>query len=397
MAHVVEAEIEGLAGRTKPVKIKFDRHLNMVYGLNGSGKTSFLKILHSAMTGVATSLQSVPFTHARVRIHSLMDGKEYTRTVTKAVIRAVVRAEGREESIFDHSTQVGLFDGEEDDTVDEGSPAGWSETPKRQKHDSLTKWQHRYLPTTRLHLGGGLLLSHSRRRAERGLTEEQLDEYFAAAMMELWSSYSTEVLGAVRSAQETGLANILKAVLAGTPSRSRSHSNTNVENAYQNTRKFLERQGSQQVLGTLEEFSERYKADESLQRVVDDIFKVEQEIDEAMAPRRELERLIQSLYSGNKRIEFTDRAIKVQAASGEEIGLMSLSSGEKHLIRLLLESLLAEKSSILIDEPEISLHVDWQRDLMKICRTLNPECQFIVATHSPEILADIRDERIVAL
>ena len=40
---------------------------------------------------------------------------------------------------------------------------------------------------------------------------------------------------------------------------------------------------------------------------------------------------------------------------------------------------------LLMDEPEISLHLRWQYELINIIRTLNPNCQVIIATHSPSI------------
>ncbi len=103
------------------------------------------------------------------------------------------------------------------------------------------------------------------------------------------------------------------------------------------------------------------------------------------------------MYTGNKTVSFDDKSIVVKDANGIRIGLSSLSSGEKHLIQLFIECLLAEESSILIDEPEISIHVDWQRELVAAFRTLNPEAQFILATHSPEVMGEINDERIFAL
>ena len=71
----------------------------------------------------------------------------------------------------------------------------------------------------------------------------------------------------------------------------------------------------------------------------------------------------------------------------------SLSSGEKQLLIQFLEVLLQESRSVIFiaDEPEISLHVIWQENLLKAIRNLNENAQLIVATHSPDIVADFRD------
>lgn len=159
-------------------------------------------------------------------------------------------------------------------------------------------------------------------------------------------------------------------------------------------KKFLKRQGSPKSLGSLEDFSERYGSDESLRRIVQDIVQIEQEIDEAMSTRRQLQKLVEAMYSGGKHVEFGDESISVKDSAGKAIGLVSLSAGEKHLLRIFVEALLAGESTILIDEPELSMHVDWQKDLIHSLRALNPNAQLIFATHSPEIMADVPDDKI---
>ena len=67
-----------------------------------------------------------------------------------------------------------------------------------------------------------------------------------------------------------------------------------------------------------------------------------------------------------------------------------LSSGEKQMIVILLTVLIQDnKPSILfMDEPEISLHLDWQRKLIQYIKELNPNVQIILATHSPGIILE---------
>lgn len=69
--------------------------------------------------------------------------------------------------------------------------------------------------------------------------------------------------------------------------------------------------------------------------------------------------------------------------------LTTLSSGERQIATIIFAISQAEHNSIvLIDEPEISLHVGWQRKVIKAIETIcNPE-QIIACTHSPVIGAD---------
>ena len=80
---------------------------------------------------------------------------------------------------------------------------------------------------------------------------------------------------------------------------------------------------------------------------------------------------------------------ELEFLSGDkEINVYQLSSGEKQLLIILLTVLVQNNkpSILLLDEPEISLHIEWQRKLIKYIRELNPNVQIIIATHSPDII-----------
>lgn len=74
----------------------------------------------------------------------------------------------------------------------------------------------------------------------------------------------------------------------------------------------------------------------------------------------------------------------------------SLSSGEKQLFlrALSLKFLNVNDSIILIDEPEISLHPEWQRKIISVYESIGRNNQLIVATHSPHVIGDIRKEQL---
>ena len=74
------------------------------------------------------------------------------------------------------------------------------------------------------------------------------------------------------------------------------------------------------------------------------------------------------------------------------LSLSKLSSGEQHQVVLLYQLIFNTDSNtlVLIDEPEISLHVVWQKqfmeDLLEISKINNMKS--IIATHSPQIIGD---------
>ncbi len=73
----------------------------------------------------------------------------------------------------------------------------------------------------------------------------------------------------------------------------------------------------------------------------------------------------------------------------------ALSSGERQIVTLIYAAThMSKQQIVLIDEPEISLHVDWQRHLLQKMSEQLGERQIIVCTHSPVIGADY-EERVV--
>jgi len=399
MSHIVEFSIENLAGRGDVYTQTLDRYMNVFFGLNGSGKTSLLKILHSAMSGNSGILRNVPFRSAEVKIYSIQYDRVFTHTIEKKPTKPA-KERGRETDTTDVFTSFEeLLDFSV--TFQKGIPRAadfpdWKIKPRiREEHER--GWRHRYLPTSRLYLG---LKTRKARLARTGLelvSEEQLDLYFAETLQALWADYYADIVTAISEAQEDGLASIIKAIVSGKKPSRKTAQKVDIETAYERVATFLERQGSPGVLGSLEDFEKDYNENEQLRSIVSDINEVEKRIAEAMAPRDKLQSLIRDMFSGNKEVCFRGRSIDVVTNSEEDIGLNTLSSGEKHVLRILIETLLSGENSILIDEPEISMHVDWQRELIKTMRQLNPEAQLILATHSPEIMADVSDDRIYRL
>jgi len=84
--------------------------------------------------------------------------------------------------------------------------------------------------------------------------------------------------------------------------------------------------------------------------------------------------------------------IEVITKNNERLNPRLLSSGEQHEIILLYDLIFntSDNTLVLIDEPEISLHIDWQMsflsDLESISRLSFP--QFLIATHSPSIIGN---------
>lgn len=103
----------------------------------------------------------------------------------------------------------------------------------------------------------------------------------------------------------------------------------------------------------------------------------------------------------NKRFLYKEMTIDKQQGlvfttlKNTTLPLENLSSGEQHELVLFYELLfkVAPGSLILIDEPELSLHVVWQEHFLKDARdiTIIANIDLLIATHSPDIVNNRRD------
>lgn len=90
------------------------------------------------------------------------------------------------------------------------------------------------------------------------------------------------------------------------------------------------------------------------------------------------------------------KGFTIKSRTNEALSPRMLSSGEKHLLLLFCNTITAldKKSIFIIDEPEISLNVKWQRNLITslIECARNSSVQYIFASHSMEILSQHMDK-----
>jgi ABC-type lipoprotein export system ATPase subunit len=100
-------------------------------------------------------------------------------------------------------------------------------------------------------------------------------------------------------------------------------------------------------------------------------------------------------FISDKKFSLVSGELKIEADGGE-LPVEKLSSGEKQLLILLIEALLQRQQPFvfLADEPELSLHIAWQRKIVPAVTRINPNAQVIVATHSPEVAGRYTDSLI---
>ena len=106
------------------------------------------------------------------------------------------------------------------------------------------------------------------------------------------------------------------------------------------------------------------------------------------APKNNFVQIVNELFYKKKlEIDSGNSPIFINE-EGVIISIDDLSTGEKQMFIILSEALLQKHSTciFLADEPELSLHIEWQERLVPNLRRINPNAQIIFATHSPDIV-----------
>jgi predicted ATPase len=88
-----------------------------------------------------------------------------------------------------------------------------------------------------------------------------------------------------------------------------------------------------------------------------------------------------------KKIVRTENEIRFSQI-GETLVPYQLSSGEKQMLAILLTVLVEDQLPyvLFMDEPEVSLHIEWQKRLIDLVVEMNPNVQIILTTHSPAVI-----------
>lgn len=115
------------------------------------------------------------------------------------------------------------------------------------------------------------------------------------------------------------------------------------------------------------------------------------------AKRLESTRVFNMIYSSLKQfLQEYDSPFKSSfefSKNGEKFGYEHLSMGEKQILLLLLmvSNTNQQPCIFFMDEPDLSMHIDWKEILIKELHKLNPNMQIIVSTHAPSVITGWKD------
>lgn len=107
-------------------------------------------------------------------------------------------------------------------------------------------------------------------------------------------------------------------------------------------------------------------------------------------PKKRFQDMVDNLFSYTHKTIDRKRNDIAFYQNNELLFPNKLSSGEKQMLVILLTVLVRDNEHcvLFMDEPEASLHIEWQQKLISMIRELNPNEQIILTTHSPAVIME---------
>lgn len=134
--------------------------------------------------------------------------------------------------------------------------------------------------------------------------------------------------------------------------------------------------------------------------IVEVIDEHKSKIDKLFKPINEFIGVVNSFYSDSNKALSIDTVghLVVDRPDGRKCTIEGLSSGERQLLIIFAHAFFnrySEKNAVfIIDEPELSLHLRWQEKFAETIFDVSPKSQFIMATHSPEIIGSNKNKAV---
>jgi predicted ATP-dependent endonuclease of OLD family len=355
-------EVIGLNGNLD-YYLDFHDDLNIITGRNGSGKTSLLKLMWYLFSGnIERAHPEICFESARLA------GDQF-------------------------SVSVDLRTGEKKDTVN----ITWQIQDDESQHYSflLDNWDDAHIDVVNREIAkisGASLFFPTFRRIEGGFSAIEGRTYNAGALVSLREAlelYADKISVYKHKFVTTLSTDDIERLLTKRFAEMSEETN----NLHKALSKFIIEK-IDHIEGKKSESKDRTlkERETALKKIRAEVDKINNLRADAMRPFSTLDSSIRKVFRHKgiqlaKNIAFGDANNAIRAEK--------LSAGEKQMLSFLCYNTFLDGHIFVMDEPEISLHADWQRILFPILLKQSQKNQFIVATHSPMIYAKYPEKEII--
>ncbi|MBW0147511.1 AAA family ATPase [Marinobacter arenosus] len=416
MFRVYEVELKGFWG-TKSLKASFKDNVNIIIGRNGTGKTTFMNIMHSVLTVDTEGLFEHEFDEVKIKLKSETGNKRKTIRATKE-FEDLLPFPTINYKISNKSHSMRLVSHEESRRAPlryRRSMLLQSQTIKEElskivKTSSLTVYRTRQEQNSNIdipdrsrrgmqplspvderlkELMGGLTHYQLQLSNRARQVSEKLQKDVLASL--LYDGQSNDIgydLDFNKEDEERKLKTAYRqlGVLDGPLRRKISKHVSIIDKTVKEVKTFIEDSEKKETSSTTSLNLAPLESLKTTRSIVELSLDAETETKKIFSKIEKYLSVLQSFIK-DKKFKLDSYEDLTVSIDGSEINITRLSSGEKQLIILLTEALLQREEPFvfLADEPEISLHIEWQQKIIPAIRELNPNAQIIVATHSPEI------------
>lgn len=386
-------EVKGLNNRDDGnFNFHFHEDLNIFTGANGSGKTTLLKLVWYLISGhLKQILSEIPFTHLSIETEPfsiIMDRQNPEEFMLTFKYSSNTRSEGGGISIkIDPETKI--IDRKNIDRIN-----NFEQRTAESFNGSL------FFPSFRRIEGGFSIGSRSSAHTEDVTVLRLLSsttERLLTAISQLSEDMSTERHKFIVSVSTMDIIKLLPQKFVDIY----QEISTLQSQVLTNISREIQRNPDKDKISEIPE---------SASSLLDAIQKVDKETEQMKKPFSVLSELTRKIFQYNA-IQVADKLVLGETTDDITFGEGSddiatekindvissdkLSSGEKQMLSFLCYNAFHNNMPIFIDEPELSLHVDWQRRLFPTLLEQGQNNQFFVATHSPFIYTKYPDKEFL--
>ncbi|MCM7278140.1 MULTISPECIES: AAA family ATPase [Enterobacter] len=420
MILIQKIEINGFKSPTSKLSVLLSgSNISVIYGDNGSGKTTFLKILHSILEKDESILIQNKVSSV-VLYYSYPDGN-YDRTTIKRKYESSKRSDSLKKNETSEYNWTDFLNSPLAELsslslgVERGVINQASRIEPRQIYDYFVRHREILIKEVDLfsiahEMSTFLRVTHNKYKSRSDQNQFEMVKknlHLQSVKIEnieslLLEKYKMARITATKRIQSALFDTLSIAITLNETSVDRNH-RTSLPNDFE--RRLIE--NKERIIEALDDGEENKFKNKVIQILSDD--NIEEEVSRYrhheilgqlfMNMMNELELEKQMLSSINLLIDTFNRFLiqgKELIIKNEHIyvkvgrithSISELSSGERHILTFLCLVLFegGKRNILIIDEPEISLNIKWQRELLSLFSELIPQTQIIVASHSPSL------------
>lgn len=398
--------------------------VNILIGRNGTGKTQFLRILNAVLSGDVSDISRLPFSSVELKYNS--DGRIHTLKIFKGASkkeRIGDAAKNRLPVLKIIPNIEYVFDGDSYTIISPDQTPSWlmyvegdkqlTEKELKKKLDgifrlvnlSVSRLEERTQKDSDKDFPYIILASDSSEKkisnvikrisSQKIRTNVELSEISKFSEREvisqlLFQESSNEIEIPTKITKNTGLNSSEEMVIElfeeigilNDELRGKIHNHFEEINSLPSRLSKLVKDGK----SSDPEITKLILAMSAINKVVKIYSQAEEKKNAVNSGWSEFQAALKDLIP-DKSFDFDENGDFSSFIGNRKILIEELSSGEKQVFVMISEAYLNRDSEhiFLADEPELSLHVEWQAKILKAIVALNPKAQYIVATHSPEI------------